>query len=310
MGSLSLKVTPMTMTFLRILGPIPRRLGRLLYIGVHHNISVSTATQAVTVKEKPIEENWRLRQNLALSYRIFDQLQLNEGSCNHLSVMAPARDESDSEVMLIAPGYLPHGGGIDWSRVTASCLLGLGPDAEVLEGEGLPELSGAVIHLGVRKARPDARVVMHTHTPYATALGCLQDPSLIMMHQTSCRFKDRLAFDWGYQPATQLEEGERLGKVLGDKDILFMCHHGTLVVAENIHIAFDEVYYLERACMLQLLAMGAEGREAIKILPENVQKDTFATAMGENREILDKYAMKHFYARWNKYKDEGSDVFL
>ena len=38
-----------------------------------------------------------------------------------------------------------------------------------------------------------------------------------------------------------IEEGERLGKGLGDKDILFMCHHGTLVVADSIHVAFDEV---------------------------------------------------------------------
>jgi hypothetical protein len=35
--------------------------------------------------------------------------------------------------------------------------------------------------------------------------------------------------------------------------------------------AFDELYYLERACMTQLLAMGAAGREAIKILPADVQ---------------------------------------
>ena len=53
--------------------------------------------------------------------------------------------------------------------------------------------------------------------------------------------------------------------MLGDKDVLFMCHHGTLIVAENIHIAFDDLYYLERACMTQLLAMGAAGREAIKV---------------------------------------------
>ena len=82
---------------------------------------------------------------------------------------------------------------------------------------------------------------MHTHTPYATALGCLQDPALLMMHQNSCRFKDRCAWDTGYQPATEILEGERLGQVLGDKDILFMCHHGTLVVADTVHAAFDEV---------------------------------------------------------------------
>ena len=69
----------------------------------------------------------------------------------------------------------------------------------------------------------------HTHTPYATALGCLENPRLEMVHQNSCRFLGRCAWDTGYQPATMIEEGERLGQVLGDKDILFMCHHGTLV---------------------------------------------------------------------------------
>ena len=85
------------------------------------------------------------------------------------------------------------------------------------------------------------QVVMHTHTPYATALGCLEDPSLLMIHQNSCRFLGRCAWDNGYQPATEIAEGERLGMVLGDKDILFMCHHGTLMVADTVHAAFDEV---------------------------------------------------------------------
>ena len=37
--------------------------------------------------------------------------------------------------MLIAPGFVPEGGGIDWGDVTASSLLGLEPDAAVVEGE-------------------------------------------------------------------------------------------------------------------------------------------------------------------------------
>ena len=39
------------------------------------------------------------------------------------------------QVMLIAPGFVPEGGGIDWGDVTASSLLGLQPDAAVVEGE-------------------------------------------------------------------------------------------------------------------------------------------------------------------------------
>ena len=120
---------------------------------------VMTALEARSVKKDPGEENWRLRQNLALSYRVINDLALNEGSCNHLSVMAPAASGT-GEVMLIAPGHLVEGGGIDWSRVTASSLLGLDSVGRVVEGEGEPELSGACIHLGVRVARPGARVIM------------------------------------------------------------------------------------------------------------------------------------------------------
>ena len=102
--------------------------------------------------------------------------------------MAPSKHGGgNQDVMLIGPGYLEGGASVDWSKVTASGLLGLDPAGKVLEGDGEPELSGACIHLGVRRSRPDAKVIFHTHTPYATALGCLQDPSLLMIHQNSCR---------------------------------------------------------------------------------------------------------------------------
>ena len=42
--------------------------------------------------------------------------------------------------------------------MTASCILGLDQAGGVAEGAGLPELSGACIHLGVRRARPGAKV--------------------------------------------------------------------------------------------------------------------------------------------------------
>ena len=60
--------------------------------------------------------------------------------------------------------------------------------------------------------------------------------------------------------------------------------------------------------MVQLLAMGAAGREALKLMPEDVQEATRETAVGGD--TLDKYASKHFYARWNKYKALNSDVFF
>ena len=48
--------------------------------------------------EDPLRENTRLRQNLALSHRLLYKFDLHEGTDNHLSEMAPARD-GNGEVM-------------------------------------------------------------------------------------------------------------------------------------------------------------------------------------------------------------------
>ena len=44
--------------------------------------------------------------------------------------------------------------------MTASTILGLDGAGGVLEGAGEPELSGACIHLGVRRSKPGAKVIM------------------------------------------------------------------------------------------------------------------------------------------------------
>ena len=74
-----------------------------------------------------------------------------------------------------------------------------------------------------------------------------------MYHQNSCLFYNRIAYDREYSGlSTDDEEGVRISKQLGDKSVLFMCNHRILVVAPNAARAFDDAYYLERACMTQV----------------------------------------------------------
>lgn len=56
-------------------------------------------------------------------------------------------------------------------KVTASNLIGVNGEAQTVEGEGNVDIAASSIHLGIRKVRPDAKVIMHTHQPYATSLG-------------------------------------------------------------------------------------------------------------------------------------------
>ncbi|KAK3888004.1 hypothetical protein Pcinc_007916 [Petrolisthes cinctipes] len=216
-----------------------------------------------SVPKGSLGENMSTRLELAAAYRGLDQLGLNEGVCNHLSVMAPRADGKDGSVMLVINF------GLHWSEVRASELLGVDRDARLVEGEGEgePDITASCIHLGIRSIRPDAKVIMHTHQPYATALACLKDPRLLMIHQNSTRFYQRVAYDNCYSGlALAVDEGCRLGQALGEQDVLFMGNHGILIVAPTVALAFDNLYYLERAAQVQILAQSTQ--KELALIPE------------------------------------------
>lgn len=60
----------------------------------------------------------------------------------------------------------------------------------------------------------------------------------------------------GYEGLADLDEGERLAKVLGTHDVMFLRHHGILVAGRGLGAAIDDLYMLEKAAQLQVLASG------------------------------------------------------
>ena len=62
-------------------------------------------------------------------------------------------------------------------------------------------------------------------------------------------------------------EGARIAGAVGDADIVFMKHYGVLVLAPSIAEAWDDLYFLERAAEVQVLAMST-GRKVEPVPPE------------------------------------------
>jgi ribulose-5-phosphate 4-epimerase/fuculose-1-phosphate aldolase len=111
--------------------------------------------------------------------------------------------------------------------------------------------------------------------PYATAMSMLENPRLEMAVQSALGFYDDVAYDPDYNGlAFDHSEGERLAGVLGDKSVLMMGNHGALAIGETIPQAFERLYFLERACQAQVLALST-GR-ALKMVPDQVAKATAA----------------------------------
>lgn len=214
---------------------------------------------------------WRARVDLAAAFRRAAQLGLEEGICNHFSAMVPGRDD----LFLVNPyGYA-------FAELTASLLLVCDFDGNVVEGDGEPEATAFYIHARLHEALPRARVAFHTHMPNATALAMTEGEPLLYAGQTALKFYGRTAVDEDYNGlALDDSEGRRIAASIGDADIVFMKNHGVMVLAETIAQAFDDLYYLERACEVQLKAEQS-GRKLKLVSPEVARKTAAEIASGD-----------------------------
>ena len=220
------------------------------------------------------------RVDLAAAFRLAVRMDLHEGVCNHFTFMLP-----DGKRFLLNP-Y-----GLHWSEVTASNLLALDATGRVLEGDGEAERTAFYIHSRIHLANPKAACVLHTHMPYATALTLTEPGRLEMVEQNALRFADDIAYDDTYNGLVADDaEGDRLARVLGSKRVLFLANHGVIVVGPGVAEAYDLMYYLERACRLQVLAR-ATGLPLRKVRPE-VVRDTYRMILADTP----KYAAAHFSA--------------
>jgi ribulose-5-phosphate 4-epimerase/fuculose-1-phosphate aldolase len=127
--------------------------------------------------------------------------------------------------------------------------------------------------------------------PYATALTLTEPGRLEMVEQNALRFADDIAYDDTYNGlVVDNAEGDRLARVLGAKRVLFLANHGVIVVGPTVAEAYDLLYYLERACRLQVLAR-ATGLPFRKVRPE-VVRETYRMILADTP----KYAAAHFAA--------------
>ncbi len=223
--------------------------------------------------------------DLAACYRLATRWGLNEGIDNHLTMLVPGY----SDRFYLAPF------GLHWSEVRASHFMEVDFAGRLLAGVGLIEDTALYIHAPVHRLNPHARCVLHTHMPYATALGMLENPRLEMAVQTALGFYDDISYAADYQGlAYDVGEGERLARSLGTKSVLMMLNHGVLVVGENAAQAFERLYFLERACQAQVLALST-GRP-LRIIAEPIVRATAAQFQsGSAVEGLDR-AELHFAA--------------
>jgi ribulose-5-phosphate 4-epimerase/fuculose-1-phosphate aldolase len=223
----------------------------------------------------------RLRADLALALRAAAHHGLSEGVCNHFSVELP---DASGRFLLNPRGLL-------WSEIGADDIVLVDADGTVLAGRHPVESTAMFIHAAVHRIAGKA-CVLHTHMPYATALTLTRARALdTTLSQNAMRFYGRLAIDAHYNGlALDASEGERIATAMQGADVAFLGNHGVVVCGARMDYAYDDLYYLERACMAQVLAqstgvallpVGAEVAALVaqQSMSERLQSELFFEAL-------------------------------
>ncbi|MFL2527310.1 MAG: class II aldolase/adducin family protein [Candidatus Azotimanducaceae bacterium] len=214
------------------------------------------------IKSQVSEEEWKTREDLAAAYRLVANYGWDDMVFTHLSARVPGPDEH----------FLLNPFGVLFEEVTASSLVKIDLDGTVVLDNGYQvNAAGFTIHSAIHGAREDAQAVMHLHTDAGVAVSCMKEGFLPLNQHAMFVYHDVAYHDWE-GVALNLDERERLIADIQDKHLMMLRNHGTLAVGSSIASCFMRLYYLERACSIQLKAMNGNlqtpNQEAISMMKE------------------------------------------
>jgi ribulose-5-phosphate 4-epimerase/fuculose-1-phosphate aldolase len=202
---------------------------------------MSAAVQMPT-RRNMTEAEWQARCDLAALYHICDYFNWTDTINTHMSVRIP--DEPNH--------FLINRYGEMFDEVTASSLLKMDLDGNVLGDDGRFNNAGFTIHSGVYKARPSANCVLHTHTRAGAGISLLEH-GIRPISQDALHVYDDLAYHAYGVPATR-EECDALGVTCAGGSCVVLLNHGLLTHGPTTHGALMRLYMLERTCELEVMA--------------------------------------------------------
>ncbi len=213
-----------------------------------------------SLKAQVSEDEWKARVDLAATYRLAALYGWDDLIFTHISHRVPGPEHH----FLINPyGFL-------FEEMTASALIKVDLDGNVVqETAHFINPAGFTIHSAIHAAREDANVVMHLHTDDGVAVACQKD-GLLPLSQTSMLVRHDLAYHAYEGVALDHGERERLVADMGTANNLILYNHGTLAVGATAAECFLRMFFLERACSMQVRALSA-GRANVIEAPQDVQ---------------------------------------
>ena len=205
------------------------------------------AVDIPSLKGKVSDEEWKIRVDLAAAYRLIAHYGWDDLIFTHLSARIPGPEHH----------FLLNPYNLMFEEVTASSLVKVDTNGNPVEPTPfITNPAGFTIHSAIHMARDDAQAVMHLHTPHGQAVSAHAE-GLLPLTQTAMLIRTDLAHHDYEGVAVDLSERERIVADLGDKNLLLFRNHGTLALGASVGECFVRLYFLERACQAQIMALSA-----------------------------------------------------
>jgi len=202
------------------------------------------------ISTRPVpDEEWKVRRELAACYRLFVHYGWTDLIFTHLSARVPGYDDQ----------YIINPYGLLFNEITASNLIKVDFEGNVIAGDYPYNDAGHSIHTAVLKVRPDVNAVLHSHTRAGTAVSAMEEGILPISQQANEILGIVCYHDYGVATDNE-EECRKLGEDMSDRWLMVMRNHGLLAAGRTVPEAFYFLYMLENACKIQVdvMASGAK----------------------------------------------------
>ena len=243
--------------------------------------------KAAQLQVTPAE--WQARCDLAALYRICDYFGWTDVLATHMSVRVPGEPNA----------FLINHYEEMFDEITASSLIKMDLDGNIIGNKARFNSAGLTIHSGVYKARPDANCVMHTHTRAGAGLSMIRNGLRPISQDALIVYDDVIYHEYG-MPSSK-EECDALGHSCKNGNCVILLNHGLLTLGETIPGTLARMYMLERACELELIARTL-GEPPVMVDPKVVEG--IANSMRKARKKPD-YGLYDWNALLRKIERQG-----
>jgi ribulose-5-phosphate 4-epimerase/fuculose-1-phosphate aldolase len=210
------------------------------------------------IRESISPEEWQTRVDLAALYRLVALYGWDDLVFTHISARVPGEDNH----------FLLNPYGLLFEEIKASDLVKIDLDGNIVsETEHFVNAAGFTIHSAVHGNGQHNHAVIHTHSNDGVAVSA-QEHGLLPISQTAMVIRNECAYHDYEGIALNHDERERLLDDLGDKHCMILRNHGLLATGSTCADAWLRLFFLERACTMQIKALS--GGSKLNMVPDDV----------------------------------------